>query len=214
MSNPTYAQNNEDIRLWCALYDCPYKNYVDIGAGHPSELSVTKIFYDAGWRGVNVEPGPNFDLLVAERPEDININAAVSDSTGTATFYVSDLHPDLSSLGRQTGNTVLVETIRLDSVMSMVPIAGFLKIDVEGHEREVLSSNAWEWYRPWVICVEAITWPDATPSHEAWEPDLLDKGYTFAYFDGINRFYARTDHPRLIERLQVELPTLPNYPRN
>ena len=77
MSNPTYAQNNEDIRLWCALYDCPYKNYVDIGAGHPSELSVTKIFYDNGWRGVNVEPGPNFDLLMAERPEDLNINAAI-----------------------------------------------------------------------------------------------------------------------------------------
>ena len=30
--------------------------YVDVGAGHPTEDSVTRHFYDLGWRGINVEP--------------------------------------------------------------------------------------------------------------------------------------------------------------
>ena len=32
--------------------------YVDIGAFHPTEDSVTKLFYDRGWRGINVDPVP------------------------------------------------------------------------------------------------------------------------------------------------------------
>ncbi len=51
--------------------------------------------------------------------------------------------------------------------------------------------------------VEA-TLPDTTiPSHEDWEPQLLDRGYVLALFDGLNRFYARADEPDLAARLST-----------
>ncbi len=36
------------------------------------------------------------------------------------------------------------------------------------------------------------------PNHHGWEPLLLVRGYTFAYFDGLNRFYVSNAHPELL----------------
>ena len=52
MSFVSYAQNFEDVMLWRALkhIDCGF--YIDVGAQDPVIDSVTKSFYDHGWRGV------------------------------------------------------------------------------------------------------------------------------------------------------------------
>lgn len=34
-------------------------------------------------------------------------------------------------------------------------------------------------------------------SHDRWEGLLIDKGYTFVYFDGLNRYYVSDKHPQL-----------------
>src|ERR1700693_1107726 len=94
----TYAQNFEDVRLWKALRDEPERFYVDVGAGHPVENSVTKLFSGRGWHGVNVEPGPNFELLEIDRAADFNLRAAVTAHDGVAPFYITQPYPDLSSL--------------------------------------------------------------------------------------------------------------------
>ena len=109
----SYAQNNEDLRLWNVFKDVRGAHtYIDIGAGHPTDLNVTKIFYDAGWSGINIEPGPNYDALLADRPRDMNIKCAISNVFGTRKFYVSPIHPDLSSLEGE-GDSIMVETLPL-----------------------------------------------------------------------------------------------------
>jgi hypothetical protein len=79
----SYAQHSEDLKLvellgGAAVLDKP-GFYVDIGAWHPTNDSVTKLFYDRGWRGINVEPqfGP-FTELCIERPRDTNLPFGVS----------------------------------------------------------------------------------------------------------------------------------------
>ncbi len=54
----SYAQNGEDVVLARVFGDRRAGFYVDVGAGHPVVDSVTKHFYDLGWRGINVEPLP------------------------------------------------------------------------------------------------------------------------------------------------------------
>jgi hypothetical protein len=54
----SYAQNNEDVLLWRALGHVQDGFYIDVGASDPVEHSVTRAFYDAGWRGINIEPLP------------------------------------------------------------------------------------------------------------------------------------------------------------
>lgn len=74
----TYAQNFEDVTLRRTLQDVQRGFYVDIGAWHPTQDSVTRSFYDQGWRGINVEPNPHFlELLRKERPRDINLGCAI-----------------------------------------------------------------------------------------------------------------------------------------
>jgi hypothetical protein len=45
--------------------------YVDVGAGDPVNMSVTKWSYDLGWNGINVEPNSTlFQRLVDARPRE------------------------------------------------------------------------------------------------------------------------------------------------
>lgn len=214
--NVSYSLNHEDVRIWKALSGVGITTYVDVGAAHPIEHSDTRLFHDRGWRGVNIEPGPHFSELVSDRPDDVNLELAVASSNGSARFALAIDHPNLSSLDLSSAeNTTLpttrwafvdVATRRLDSIldesMGDRPI-GFLKIDVEGTEADVIASNDWSRHRPIVVVVEAVSPGTLEPSHLPWEQLLLDAGYVFAFDDGINRFYAREDHPEVRERLAL-----------
>lgn len=57
----SYAQNAEDVVLWRALGGVSHGRYVEVGASHPSDDSVTRAFYERGWSGVTIE---SLDLLV------------------------------------------------------------------------------------------------------------------------------------------------------
>ena len=77
----------------------------------------------------------------------------------------------------------------------------FLKVDVEGFEREVLAGADWSSFRPRVVVMEATVPKSDEPAHEAWEPMLFEVGYQLAMFDGLNRFYAHADEPALLHAL-------------
>src|SRR3989442_545474 len=76
MTFVSYAQNFEDVMLWRALRHVAHGFYIDVGAGHPDESSVTRAFYDRGWRGLNIEPSEHyFQRLAAARPLDTKLPA-------------------------------------------------------------------------------------------------------------------------------------------
>lgn len=211
----SYAQNAEDVVLARVFRHQDAGHYIDVGAGHPVEDSVTKHFYDAGWRGINIEPmAREHELLCGERPEDINIRAALSDRTGRATLYEAPLeNRGASTLSQevmhrypnQAFTPVIVEITTITDVWSRHPIGDvdFLKIDVEGHEEAVIRGGAWDRLRPRVLVIEATEPNSTTSSHEAWEPMLLDCKYRCALFDGLNRFYAQADDDEALAALSV-----------
>ena len=63
----SFAQNGEDVVLWRALGHIANGRYVDVGANHPTNDSVTRAFYDRGWRGIAIEPDPTYARLVPPR---------------------------------------------------------------------------------------------------------------------------------------------------
>ena len=220
----SFAQNYEDVRLWKAVGHLRDHIWVDVGAGHPVDLSVTRLFHQRGWNGINIEPGPNFDALRLDRPNDVNVAVAITDHEGEVEFNVAWPHPDLSSIDvrKLRADPVQVkgwEVIRrpattlakvLERHSAGAPIA-FLKIDVEGAEREVLIGNDWERFRPLVVVAESIEPGTHEPSYGPWEPILFDAGYEFAVDDGINRFYFRSDRPELRERLAAPVSVLDGF---
>lgn len=212
----SYAQNLEDVLLRRALSDVKDGFYVDVGANHPSIDSVTKHFYLHGWRGVNVEPSAVHALLAAERPLDVNLRAAVSKSRGEGVMYEFEASAN-STLSREQAveNRSKFGWDWTERPVQLLPLADlfqehargktvdFLSVDVEGHEREVLESNDWRVHRPRIVLVEATRPCTNEPSHHEWEPLLLAAGYSFAVFDGLNRFYVREEDRERAAALQI-----------
>jgi FkbM family methyltransferase len=197
----SYAQNAEDVLLHRALRDVSSGTYIDVGANHPSGDSVTKAFYDRGWRGINIEPiAAMYEALVKQRPADLNIQAAAGATTATRKLYeipgtgLSTLDASIADRHRNQGfkvNEARVKVRTLRSILAKAPRADihFLKVDVEGWEKEVLQGIDLATTRPWIILIEATEPNTETPSYEVWEPLLLNNGYLFVFFDGLNRYY-------------------------
>jgi FkbM family methyltransferase len=216
MGITTYAQNFEDVMLARALEDVPVGFYIDIGAQHPVVDSVSQAFFEKGWRGIHVEPVPKYaELLREARPGDEVIKAAVSDKSGLLQFFeiaetgLSTVDPDLAERHRREGFTVreiCVASITLDELFARnASEIHWLKIDVEGHEREAIVG--WQCdRRPWILLVESTVPLSRVPSEEAWQELIFAKGYRFTWFDGLNRFYVHESH---LDRLDYFL-TPPN----
>ena len=205
----SYAQFMEDLHLCHALGDVPQEQgfYIDVGANDPEIDSVTKLFYDRGWRGINVDASPKWVAkLQAQRPRDVNIEAAVSDQPGPLTFYdhVGGLGTTVESIARNHERLHRHEMIpRQVSTSTLTEICAahapaqihFLKIDVEGSEDSVLRSMDFARFRPWVLCIECHypNRPDIQV-YDAWEKIVTDADYLFAFTDSINRYYVATEH--------------------
>ena len=62
-------------------------NYIEYRRRGPDEDSVTRAFYEAGWRGVNVVPmSPLAERPRHRRPDDINLSVAVGAAPVSALF--------------------------------------------------------------------------------------------------------------------------------
>src|SRR5579859_3557422 len=105
MTFVSYAQNYEDVLLHRALKHVVRGFYVDVGAQHPVNESVTKAFYERGWHGINIEPmAAWFTLLESDRPHDINLNVAVTDQFGDLVMF------EVEGTGLSTTNEELAES--------------------------------------------------------------------------------------------------------
>ena len=211
----SYAQNYEDVVARRALGDPAEGFYVDVGAADPVKNNATYYFYERGWSGVNVEPDTAFFQRLNEaRPRDTNLNVAVSSRAGRADLIRVSGEEELNTLvepvaeqyaGQFALERVAVEAVPLEAILAEHASGSIdlLKIDVEGGEEDVLRSFDLARWSPRLLVVEA-TWPGTPrPSHEGWEPLILEAGYRLGLFDGLNRFYARAEDRQTLERLRV-----------
>ena len=208
----SYAQNFEDVILWRAFKDVPQGFYVDVGAFDPEIDSVTKFFYDSGWSGVNIEPVPeSFEALEAARPRDRNICAAAGSRAGVAELTIFPDSRGLSSF-QPTPESAAINSKQLQ--VKLLPLKDilqpfrdraihFLKIDVEGSEREVLLGMDFQAFRPWIVVVEATQPLTRNDSSESWKAILTENQYHMVHFDGLNQFFLAAEHRELENSLRT-----------
>ncbi len=212
----SYSQNYEDILL-ARAFPGPEGFYLDVGANHPVFHSVTKLFYDRGWRGINVEPSPVVHRhLCEDRPRDVNLNVGLADRDGVLTFHESltyhgwsTFRPDLAEHYRGIGVPMAERPVPVTTLAEVCErhvdrTIDFLKIDAEGFEREVLLGADFRRWRPRVILIENA-WP------AAWEGLIEAIDYRLAIFDGINRFYVRAEDEALLPAFATTINVLDNF---
>jgi len=209
MSFVSYAQNFEDVMLWRALKHVENGFYIDIGAQHPVVDSVSLAFYEHGWRGVHVEPTQQYsNLLRAARPDESVFQLAIGNQNKRLTFFEFE-DTGLSTADAEVARThqangfkcreTLVPILSLDALLQQVGARDihWLKVDVEGLEKEVLESWESSSSLPWIVVVESTRPRSQERTHQNWEFLLFGKGYSYVYFDGLNQFYISPEHPEL-----------------
>ncbi|MBL7669086.1 MAG: FkbM family methyltransferase [Bdellovibrionaceae bacterium] len=225
MSFVSYAQNFEDVMLWRALKDIKGGFYVDVGANSPGMDSVTKAFYDRGWRGINIEPlASHFLELQQMRPGDINIQCAAGPSRGEVELWECDVRGWASAdettvaFHKKHGHKGVFLTVPMLTLSEICATNAkgaihFLKIDVEGFEKQVLDGMDFSTHRPWILLIEA-TRPNSTEEiYAEWESQVLNFDYIFAYSDGLNRFYVAKEHSELLTSFRYPPNVFDNFVR-
>lgn len=221
----SYAQNAEDVLLRRIFGDQGGGFYVDVGAYDPVSCSITKHFYDRGWRGVNVEPAPSsYARVAAARPRDINVNVGISSHAGRLRFFEFPVeHSGLNTFSeedalkhKKAGYSFIEREVKVITLAELCEQyvgeqIDFMSIDVEGYEKEVIEGGDFKRFRPRALIVEATQPKTTITTHDRWEPMLIESGYVFATFDGLNRYYLREEDAHLAPRLQVPANTFDDY---
>ena len=223
----SYAQNGEDIVLARALKPWQRKGFwVDCGSGHPKYDSVTNLFSQFGWTGINIEPlADEFMLLTQDRPLDENIQCLLGAQNGVGTIFAGPAENRGSSTtdpllvdryAKEFGQTFTETQVPVRTLTDILrakkyPAIDFLKIDVEGAEPEVLRGIDLSEFNPRILVIEA-TQPNSTElNHEDWENQVLDSGYVCTLFDGLNRFYVKENDSDLFNLLAVPANVLDDF---
>lgn len=220
----SYAENGEDVILRRA-FPGPKGFYVDVGTAFPTVASVTKHFYDQGWCGINIEPHKGmYALLKKDRTKDVNLDCAVGSRPGRATmthfsdsFGLSTLDASVIKKHKAAGlkvSTTSVMVRTLDAILqhhAKNRRIDFMKIDVEGGEKDVLRSCNLATWHPTVLVVESTVPTSPKPSFRDWEGIVLRAGYRCALFDGLNRYYAKKNDMRMQQVLSLPPNPFDNY---
>jgi FkbM family methyltransferase len=209
----SYAQNLEDFHLAQIFAGEPAGTYVDVGGGHPVADNVSFYFYLMGWRGLVVEPQAKLAAIYRHvRPRDHTVVMLAGREDGEIEFHTVDkLHGFSTTVeanasgARAFGVGYTTAQMPVRRLSRLIDEAGidridFLKIDVEGAEADVLAGLDWRRHRPRLILVEAVEPGSMADASAKWEHLITSQGYSFVFFDNLNRFYVADEAAALKKR--------------
>ena len=141
--------------------------YIDVGCYHPIHRNNTYLLHKNGWSGINIDIHQfSIDLFNFLRPNDINLNYAVSDQNGMVEMFYQKKLSQLSTIDEQQAQMSFqgnikkskIKSLSLDAILEKTNLTetkiDLLDIDVEGADLRVLKGFTIEKFKPELICVE------------------------------------------------------------
>ena len=145
--------------------------FVDVGAFNPVVGSLTKILYDKGWKGINLDfSETNINLFKIFRKRDISIKTGVSNKNIVKKSFSFDPSSGTNTLNKQYAEgwskkfykNYQIEDVKcktLNTILEENNICknfDYLNIDVEAHDFEVLQGINLNLFKPKLITCEII----------------------------------------------------------
>jgi FkbM family methyltransferase len=213
----SYAQCGEDLLIAFLFRTLGIErpSYLDIGAHDPSYLNNTKLLYERGSHGINIEANPRLlQRFRRERPDDVNLNIGVADDASdgrTLDFFVMSTDTLSTFSGEEARRLERDTRTKIEQVLK-IPVRGVLSVvqehadgkfpdllcvDIEGLDEVVLPSVAAceGTKRPKVICIETLVYEENKPPRKKTE--LIDQiaklGYQVYADTHINTIFCRED---------------------
>jgi len=164
----SYSLNAVDL-----IIDYIFKNknngfYLDVGSQHPISNNNTYLLFKRGWCGINIDlDKKNIDLFNTARPNDINLNLAISSDVAEKKLYFYHDKSPINTLDKvvsdfQTATIKEIKTIKtttLDITLQSLKLNNkidYMNLDIEGHEMEIFKAFDLSLYKPSVISVEFL----------------------------------------------------------
>jgi FkbM family methyltransferase len=208
------------VRGLDAIYNAAFGNlkrgvFVEVGAYDGQFVSNTCFLADLGWRGVYVEPIPQFAAACAKRhqrnPDVTVVNAAVGKAAGTTELHLAGVlstkNENFYSAYRNISwakkllshRKVTAPVVTLNDLLDEHKVPdGFelLVVDVEGGEPDVFAGFDLTRWKPKMLIIELEDHhPDFMKIESIREPIaqlrryILGAGYTELYVDAINTIF-------------------------
>ncbi|MEE3624205.1 FkbM family methyltransferase [Nitrospirillum sp. BR 11752] len=143
--------------------------FVDVGAYHPLHASNTRLLKIMSWTGIHIDANEDaIALFNAAYPEDIKVCCGVGIEEGELVYYQFDsagtntLSPETAEEWKKIGRKLIgtkivpVKTINriLEENLPAGQSIGYMNIDLEGFDRQVLASLDLNRFRPSIVSIE------------------------------------------------------------
>ena len=206
----SYSFNGVDL-----IIDYIFKNrvngyYLDVGAQHPISNNNTYLLHKKGWKGINIDlDKKNIDLFNIARPNEINLNYAVSDIEGKSDLYfyheaspINTLNKNVSSFQKAKVKEIRsIQTTTLNNILEKINLTrqiNYMNIDVEGHEEKILDGFNISKYKPNVISIEYLDLSMKKLEFKNNNIDNLLNSNLYKYFIDNNYLFVNWLHGDLI----------------
>ena len=143
--------------------------YVDVGCQNPIKNNNTYLLYKKGWFGLNIDlDKDNIDIFNVSRPNDENINTAISNKVGQTDLYFYHKKSPINTIDKSTSdfqkaNVSEIKKIQTNTLSNILYNSKYkntkinlLSVDVEGHELQVFEGLDFNLHKPEVIVVELL----------------------------------------------------------
>ena len=163
----TYSMDGEDIFIVEHFRKKNNGFYIDVGCYHPIHRNNTFLLYKNGWSGINIDIHQfSIDLFNYLRPDDVNLNCAVSNTNGVTEMFYQKALSQISTIDKQQAKIAFqgniksskIESFTLDVILEKLKFndkkIDLLDVDVEGADLQVLKGLNFSKRKPKLICVE------------------------------------------------------------
>ena len=162
-----YSRWGEDSFLINYFKGTSSGRYIDIGAFHPFRGSNTYLLYKKGWSGINIDLNKtSIDLFKLARPNDINLNLAISDANKKIKVYQTKDLGKMNTIDAKFASFFLKNyyvrescSYNLNDILYKYNTSKnnrfeLIDIDVEGSEYQILKNLNFNKYSFKLILVE------------------------------------------------------------